>query len=941
MSEKINYKETLNLPRTAFPMKANLAQREPQMLKRWAEIGLHRKMVEKNRGKPRFTLHDGPPYANGDIHLGHALNKVLKDVIVRYKIMKGFFSNYVPGWDCHGLPIEQKVTSELGTSSREKSTIEIRRLCYDYAMKYVNIQREQFKRLGVDGDWDNPYLTLSPEYEVGILSAFRELVKGGYIYRGLKPVHWCYSCLTALAEAEVEYKPHISPSVYVRFPLLDKEKSEILRDLPDVSVVIWTTTPWTLPANLAVCLHPEFDYVAVIGTAPDKETPETFIVAEGLLNSFVSECNIKVEKIASKFKGKDLEKLHVSHPLLDRDSLIIVGDLVTLEQGTGCVHIAPGHGMEDYIIGQKYGLPIIVPVDNEGKFTEEYAPMKGVLVWDANDEIIKVLRERKLLVHSARLEHSYPHCWRCHNPILFRATEQWFMNVEHRNLRQRALQEIDNVKWIPRWGRERIYSMMEIRPDWCLSRQRCWGVPLPVVHCNKCHKSILDVTVIDSFINVVAEKGTDAWYTEPLEILIPAGFKCPECGSQDVSRETDILDVWFDSGASHIAVVEKHPDMDSPADMYLEGSDQHRGWFQSSLLVSMGARGRAPYKTVLTHGFILDEHGEAMSKSKGNVISPEEIINKFGADVLRLWVVSEDYRNDVKVSFEILERIAEAYRRIRNTLRFLLGNLSDFNPEEHTIDYKELMEFDRWALHQLFVLIKEVERAYERFEFHKIFHLVHKFCIVEMSSIYLDVLKDRLYCSGANQVERRSAQTTLFAIASALIRLIAPILVFTADESWQHLFPNDESVHLTDFPTPPAEWFDEELNKRWEKLLEVREVVLTALEGARRQRRIGHSLDASVNIITPNKKWFELLQSYKLSLPDFFIVSAVEITLTSAEKIPKREESAEEKSLPLYVEVSPAPGKKCERCWRFDIKVGSDTEFPSLCERCSNVLRRS
>ncbi len=941
MNDKINYKDTLQLPKTKFPMKASLLQREPEILAHWNRINLHKEIVEKNRGNESFVLHDGPPYANGDIHVGHALNKVLKDFIVRYKVMKGFFSNYVPGWDCHGLPIEQKVTSQLGESARQKEIIEIRKLCHEYAMKYVDIQREQFKRLGVDGDWEKPYLTLTHDYEVGVLNAFRTLVEKGFVYRGLKPVHWCYSCRTALAEAEVEYTEHVSPSIHVRFPLMDKDKKDFLRDAGDVSIVIWTTTPWTLPANLAVCLHPDRSYVMVTGTAPDKGTTENFIVAEALLDNFIKDCNISVEKIAVKFKGSDIEGLHCAHPLLDKESLVINGTHVTLEQGTGCVHTAPGHGMDDYLIGLKYNLPVFVPVDSEGKFTEDYKPMKGILVWDANDKILELLKSKKLLLKSDTLKHSYPHCWRCHNPIIFRATEQWFMKVDHNDLRKKALEEIERVKWVPRWGKERIASMLEVRPDWCLSRQRSWGVPIPVLHCNQCHHSILDLQVMQKFIEKVSQKGTDIWYTEPLENWCPPDFKCPECGGTDLSKEFDIVDVWFESGASHIAVCEQHPDLGSPVDMYLEGSDQHRGWFQSSLLVGMGARSHAPYKIVLTHGFTLDEKGEAMSKSKGNVISPLEIIDKFGADILRLWVASEDYRNDVRVSFESLNRIAEAYRRIRNTTRFLLGNLNDFGPAMHSTSYDTMEEIDRWALHQLATLIRNVDQAYECSEFHKIYHYVHKFCVVEMSSMYLDVVKDRLYCSGANEHTRRSAQTVLYHVFSTLLRLVSPILVFTAEESWGYLFQNDKSVHLQDFPIAPDTWLDTKLDTRWEQLLQVRETALGVLEEARRNRVIGHSLDASIKITTPNTKWYELLKSYEKDLADLCIVSHVELELTSAEKIKEALTDSNLQRLPLKIEVSHAPGKKCERCWKYSTEIGKDHEFPTLCERCINVLRRS
>lgn len=929
--EKMDYKSTLNLPATDFPMKANLSQREPEVLQRWQQIKLYQRILECKAGKPNYTLHDGPPYANGDIHLGTALNKILKDFVVRLKTMEGHYANYVPGWDCHGLPIELKVTAEFRHGGPSANPLEIRRLCHDYAMKYVHIQRQEFQRLGVTGDWESPYLTLSPQYEAGILTAFRALVERGLIYKGFKPVHWCSSCRTALAEAEVEYENRSSHTVYVRFPLVDQAKKKIVKSLKNPSILIWTTTPWTLPGNLAVCLHPDYDYVALAGNG------ETLIVAKPLADAVVQDCNLGDYRIVKEFKGRELEGLHCAHPLLNKESLVILGEHITLDQGTGCVHTAPGHGNEDYVVGQKYGLPVFVPVDDAGCFTSDFPLMEGMLVWDTNVPIINYLKEKKLLVKNDVLVHSYPHCWRCHNPIIFRATEQLFMSIDQDQIRQRALTAIDEVQWIPRWGRERIYNMVEVRPDWCLSRQRRWGVPIPAVTCSGCQASLLELAIIDRVIEQVRELGTDVWYREPVEQFVPDDFQCPHCGGKEFTKEDDILDVWFDSGASHIAALESRDDLRCPADLYLEGSDQHRGWFQSSLLVSIGARDRAPYHAVLTHGFTLDEKGEAMSKSKGNVISPLDIVDKLGADVLRLWVASEDYRNDMKVSREILERIADAYRRMRNTFKFILGNINDFDSKSHAVPYGELDELNQWALHQLASLAEKVHRAYRAFEFHKVYHLTYTFCVVQMSAFYLDVLKDRLYTSGKNDPARRAAQTALHHILNVLLRLLAPLIPFTTDEAWGFLNEPESSVHLAEFSPTPAEWTNEPLAQRWETLLAVRGEVCKALETARRDKQIGHSLDAEVVIGTPNEKLYDVLCHHLSHLPALFIVSSCAVVKSAAsdsQEIP-------EGQLPVLVTVKPAPGRKCQRCWKFSIDVGSQKDHPLLCQRCVDVIRRN
>ncbi len=953
----IDYKSTLNLPTTDFPMRAKLNEREPRILKKWASIELDRKILENCSPEKRYTLHDGPPYANGPIHLGTALGKILKDIIIRYKTMRGYYSHYVPGWDCHGLPIEQKVRLKLGRSARDKTPLEIRRLCADYALSWVKVQSEQFRRLGVGGDFANPYKTLTPQYEVGILKAFRAIVERGLIYRGRKPVYWCASCATALAEAEVEYENHISHSIYVRFGVLNPEKVKELAGAEKPAIVIWTTTPWTLPANVAVCLHPEFDYVA----ARIKKSGEVLIVARDLLKTFLSECGLGEAEIMAQWKGSELEGLECKHPLLPKRSLVILGEHVTLEQGTGCVHTAPGHGYEDYVVGLKYKLPMVMPVDDAGKFTDDFPLMKGVDVWGANKPIIEKLRTDGLLIGADTVEHSYPHCWRCHSPIIFRATEQWFMSMEKEDLRKKALKAIDKVRWIPTWARNRIYNMVVMRPDWCLSRQRKWGVPIPAVTCQNCVADLLELPIIDRFIEQVAQKGTDAWFSEPDESVIPEGFKCPKCGGTKFKKKSDTLDVWFDSGASHIAVCEQIEDLGSPADLYLEGSDQHRGWFQSSLLIGIGARGHAPYKAVLTHGFLLDGEGRAMHKSRGNVIPPQKIIEKMGADVLRLWVASEDYREDVPASYEIFNRISDAYRRIRNTFRFLLGNLGNFDPQKAATKYDDLPEIDQWALHKLAALINKVTRAYEDFEFHKIYHLVHTFCVVDMSALYLDIVKDRLYVEGKMSQGRRSAQTVLYEVARNLVRLLAPVLPFTMEEVYEHLKastskstsarPNTttpqhpmpqhlssrQSVHLEDFPVVPDAWNRQDIAERWERLLALREATVKALEDARRKNIIGHSLDARVTLYTTSEELISFLKGYGDFLADFCIVSAFDVK--RVEKFSTGQKPVEGfRGISLNVEK--APWEKCARCWKLHPEVGKDSRYPGVCPRCARVLAK-
>ena len=919
----MDYRQTLNLPKTDFPMKANLAKREPDLLKTWEAKGIYHQLIQRAKGRPKYILHDGPPYANGNIHIGTALNKILKDFIVKSKFMGGFDSHYVPGWDCHGLPVEHEVEKSLGTKKGEFSIVEVRKRSRDYASKFVGIQREEFKRLGVFGEWENPYLTMNFEYQATIVREFGKFLLNGSVYKGKKPVHWCPTCKTALAEAEVKYEDHRSSSIYVKFKMV----SEMGKDYPTLQgkplfVIIWTTTPWTLPANLAIALHPDFTYVAV------EVGGEVYILAEGLLEGVMEKFGIREYNVLEKFSGKRLEGLKCRHPFLKRDSLIILASYVTLEAGTGCVHTAPGHGQEDYESGVQYGLDIYSPVDDDGRFTPEVLFFAGQFVFDANEAVNKKLTEVGALLKEEMMIHSYPHCWRTNDPIIFRATEQWFISMDKKGLRQNALKAINEVTWIPPWGKDRIYGMIENRPDWCVSRQRAWGIPITVFYCSACRQPLVNQETIDHVVHLFEERGADIWFEEEAVHLLPKGVQCVQCGGKDFVKEMDILDVWFDSGVSYAAVLEKRDDLEFPASLYLEGSDQHRGWFHSSLLTSVGTRGQAPYRSVLTHGFVVDGEGKKMSKSAGNVIAPEEVINQLGADVLRLWVAAEDYKDDIKISNEILKRLADSYFRIRNTYRFLLGNLYDFNPEKDRVPYADLPEIDRWALHQLQKLILRVREAYERFEFHIVYHSVQNFCAVEMSALYFDILKDRLYTFAPRSQGRRSAQTALYEILKALTCLMAPILSFTTEEVWKALpqEPNKaESVHLTSFPEIKKEYLDDALTERWERIWEIRAVVTKALEEARKEKKIGLSLDAQVHLYLPQAV-FSFLQPYKSDLKFIFIVSSV--TLHRAE---------DEKE--VRVDVRRAEGKKCERCWNYELSVGHHAEHPAICERCVEAIR--
>ncbi len=937
MAEKTDWKETLNLPQTEFPMKANLAKREPEFLKYWEEIDLYRKMLERRKGAPLFVLHDGPPYANGHIHMGTALNKVLKDFIIKSRRMAGNNCPYVPGWDCHGLPIELNVEKELKVKRGELPKLTIRKHCREYAKRWIEIQREEFKRLGVIGDWENPYLTMSYDYEATIAREFVRFLSEGYVYRRKKPVYWCIHCVTALAEAEVEYEPHRSPSIYVKFPLKEdalKVLPEEVRKLP-VSIVIWTTTPWTLPANLAVALHPEFDYVVV------ELDGEALLLAEGRLSALAAELGLeKVPPILCRVKAQELEGKHAAHPFLPRESLIVLADYVTLEAGTGCVHIAPGHGEEDYETGLRYGLEVYSPVDAEGRFEKDLPEIGGENIYQANEKIIAILKEAGRLLHVSEIEHSYPHCWRCKKPVIFRATEQWFISMEAHRLRERALEWIERVKWIPRWGKERIRSMVERRPDWCLSRQRAWGVPIMVFVCEECNEILKEARLYEKAIELFEAHGADIWFEKEASELLPEGTTCPRCGSRSFRKEEDILDVWFDSGVSFAAVLERRPELKFPAELYLEGSDQHRGWFQSSLLCAVGTRGRAPYEAVLTHGFVVDGKGRKMSKSLGNVIPPEKIIKRYGAEILRLWVAAEDYRDDIRLSDEILSRLTEAYRKIRNTCRFMLGNLYDFDPEKDLVPLEKLPEFERYLLFRLSGLVSKCLRAYESYDFHHVTHGIHQFCAVDLSAIFIDVSRDTLYCEAPDSFARRAAQTVLYHATNAITRLMAPILSFTAEEIWRYL-PGQkeaESVHLASFPEPPLPQVEPAFQEKWEKLFALRSEITKALEIARKEAKIiGNSLEAAVVLASEDKDLRDFLAENRDLLTYLAIVSELEVQ----EDVSPEEGAVfyEGEELPLKVLVRRASGKKCERCWKWSPTVGTREDLPGVCERCYRVVK--
>ena len=950
----MDYKSTLNLPKTAFPMKGNLPNREPEFVARWMKQELYQRIQASRAGKPLYVLHDGPPYANGHIHIGHALNKILKDIIVKSRTMEGMQAPYVPGWDCHGLPIEHQVTKQLGEKKKNMSATELRRQCREYADRFWNIQRDEFQRLGVLGDWERPYLTMDKAYEATIIREFGKFVEQERVYKGLKPVLWCTQDQTALAEAEVEYMDHESPSIYVKFPF-DYPTAQLasgnlfgipeLADVENVSIVIWTTTPWTLPANQAIAMHPEIDYAFV------RVGDEVLVMAEKLVEDVSKACELKDYKILDCKKGRDgFEALRCQRPLSKGLSPVLLGDFVTLEQGTGCVHIAPGHGMDDYLLASKYDkaekrhvleepLQVLVPVDDYGRFTNEVEEFAGQHVFKADPTIVEKLRQLGVLLNDGKLIHSYPHCWRCKKPVIFRATQQWFVSMDEGRLRERALEEIDRVQWIPERGRERIYGMIENRPDWCLSRQRIWGTPIPGFTCVQCRAPLIDVQVIERIAGLISEHGADVWFERSAKELLPEGTTCAECGAAEFTKEQDILDVWFESGVSHAAVVKQQGDDWWPASLYLEGSDQHRGWFHSALLSSVTTDGRAPYRAVLTHGFVVDGQGKKMSKSAGNVVAPQDVIKQHGAEILRLWVAAQDYQEDLRISSQILTQLVEAYRKIRNTCRYLLSNVYDFDPHKHRVEVSQLPELDRWALLRFNNLISHVRQGYETFDFRQIVHELDYFCSVDMSATYLDILKDRLYTFRADSPLRRSSQMVLFQIVTGLARLMAPILSFTAEDVWDAVpgrepSPED-SVHLATFPEAAAIPDEEDLDANWKRLLAIRAVVLSALEEQRREKIIGSSLEARV-VLNVVPALHEFLRAYEHELPALFIVS--QVVVRPIENPAGEKHLATDEALGMSVNVVKAEGEKCERCWNYRDSVGSVPEHPTLCDRCIEAV---
>lgn len=921
-----DFKDTLNLPKTSFPMKANLAAREPEWIKFWDENKIYYKLVRLNQNSRKFILHDGPPYANGHIHLGTALNKILKDIVNKSRWMAGYNCVFIPGWDCHGLPIELQVQQNLGVAKEKIQPLDLRKKCREYAKEFVSIQRDEFKRLGVLADWDNPYLTMDYTYQADIAREFGKMVEKGFLYRGKKPVLWCPKCETALAEAEVEYETKKSPSIYVSFEVVSGlEKIEFLKGYKPF-IIIWTTTPWTIPANLALAFHPEYDYLAL-----DVGDGKAYILAESLAYIVMDEVGIKNFKALGKIKGKELEGIRAKHPLYERYSVGILADFVTLDDGTGVVHIAPGHGQEDYEVGLEYKLDVYAPVDEKGRFTNEVGEkFAGLYVFDANKYVNAELKSVGALLAEGEISHSYPHCWRCKTPIVFRATNQWFFKIDHADLRKHSLEEIDKVTWIPSWGRNRIYSMIEHRPDWCVSRQRYWGIPIIVFYCKGCGEPLVSKDVIFHVADLFEKHGADIWYEWEESKLLPNDVQCSKCGKKDFKKETDILDVWFDSGVSHAAVCERHPDLTWPCDLYLEGSDQHRGWFHSALLTAVATRNKAPYRAVLTHGFVVDGEGRKMSKSLGNVIAPEDIIEKHGAEILRLWVSAEDYREDIRISDEILQRLIEAYRKIRNTCRFLIGNLYDFDPDKDAVSGSELLPLDKFALYELNQLITKVKNAYENYEFHLVYHALHNF-VVDLSSFYLDVLKDRLYVSSPRSKARRAAQTTIYKILIALLKLMAPILSFTAEEVWQLLKgKKTESVFLAGFPELETSAISDDEVKKWKDLLKIRNEITRALELKRKEGLIGNSLEAIIDIEA--KGWAKsILVEFEEYLWELFIVSEVNIVdMLEGEGIMQGVEVPEVK-----IRVRRAPYQKCPRCWVFSPTVGEGSD---ICDRCKKVL---
>ncbi len=921
--EKKDYGKTLNLPKTDFPMRANLPEREPEIEKEVFENDLYEKMLKKNEGHESFVLHDGPPYANGEIHIGHALNKILKDTIVRYKNLKGYYTPYVPGFDTHGMPTEKRAIEKLGLDRSKIPVSQFRDTCLDFARYYKDRQIEGFKRVGVLGDWKDPYITYDPKCEARQLGVFYDMYANGYLYRGLKPVYWCTDCESALAEAEIEYKDVDTTSIFVKFPV---EDSKGLFDKENTYFVIWTTTPWTLPGNVGITIGGEFEYSIV------KTNQGKLIIATALVDNVMKEAGIEEYETIKTLSGEELEGVLCKHPFLDRTSRVVLGSddtiVVELGTGTGAVHTAPGYGKEDYLCGLKTGLEIVVTVDGKGYQTEGAGIFAGLKYDESNDKIIEWLEENKFLLKKQKINHSYPHCWRCKNPIIFRATEQWFCSVD--KFKDEAIKAAETVKWIPSWGADRISNMIKERADWCISRQRTWGVPLPIYYCKECGKEYITKESIEKLKTIFKEKGSNAWWDLTAEELMPEGSKCKECGSTEFVKEKDIMDVWFDSGSTHQSVLVERG-LPYPADLYLEGADQYRGWFQSSLLTSVAINGIAPYKQVLTHGWTIDKEGKKMSKSLGNGISPQDVIKEYGADILRLWVLSSDYQSDVSLSKDILKQITEVYRKMRNTARYILGNTSDFDPDKDMVSYNELQEIDKYALLKLNDLVRKCTESYDKYDFHEAYQAINVFCVTDMSSFYLDIIKDRLYTAKANSKERRAAQTTMYIILDSLVRMLAPLTSFTAEEIWKYMNKSKnekvESVMLTTYPEVNSQYENEELRAKWEKIVKIKEIVSKKLEEARAEKIIGHSLNAKVTLFAEGDL-YKFIKENKELLQTVFIISNLEVE--------ENQRSNEEK---LGVKIEQAEGEKCERCWMYSTTVGEDKENPTICHRCSEVLK--
>lgn len=921
--EKKDYGKTLNLPKTDFPMRANLPEREPEIEKEVFEDDLYEKMLKKNEGHESFVLHDGPPYANGEIHIGHALNKILKDTIVRYKNLKGYYTPYVPGFDTHGMPTEKRAIEKLGLDRSKIPVSQFRDTCLDFARYYKDRQIEGFKRVGVLGDWKDPYITYDPKCEARQLGVFYDMYANGYLYRGLKPVYWCTDCESALAEAEIEYKDVDTTSIFVKFPV---EDSKGLFDKENTYFVIWTTTPWTLPGNVGITIGGEFEYSIV------KTNQGKLIIATALVDNVMKEAGIEEYETIKTLSGEELEGVLCKHPFLDRTSRVVLGSddtiVVELGTGTGAVHTAPGYGKEDYLCGLKNGLEIVVTVDGKGYQTEGAGIFAGLKYDESNDKIIEWLEENKFLLKKQKINHSYPHCWRCKNPIIFRATEQWFCSVD--KFKDEAIKAAETVKWIPSWGADRISNMIKERADWCISRQRTWGVPLPIYYCKECGKEYITKESIEKLKTIFKEKGSNAWWDLTAEELMPEGSKCKECGSTEFVKEKDIMDVWFDSGSTHQSVLVERG-LPYPADLYLEGADQYRGWFQSSLLTSVATNGIAPYKQVLTHGWTIDKEGKKMSKSLGNGISPQDVIKEYGADILRLWVLSSDYQSDVSLSKDILKQITEVYRKMRNTARYILGNTSDFDPDKDMVSYKELQEIDKYALLKLNDLVRKCTESYDNYDFHEAYQAINVFCVTDMSSFYLDIIKDRLYTAKANSKERRAAQTTMYIILDSLVRMLAPLTSFTAEEIWKYMNKSKnekvESVMLTTYPEVNPQYENEELRAKWEKIVKIKEIVSKKLEEARAEKIIGHSLNAKVTLFAEGDL-YKFIKENKELLQTVFIISNLEVE--------ENQRSNEEK---LGVKIEQAEGEKCERCWMYSTTVGEDKENPTICHRCSEALK--